>query len=105
MLFPSCNEFLLGHLPTPDETTFVGVKIQVSSFMVREMGTLVKIVSIWCKNTISILDELYLILDMIAQHLARCTNCQISVCKLHTPVSAFDVVIDSMHEMLLKPVL
>ena len=105
MLFPSCNESLPGHLPTPDEATFVGVKIQVSSFAVRETGALVKIVSIWCKNTISILDEFYLVLDMITQHHACCTNRQISVRKLHTPVGALDLVIDSTHKMLLKPVL
>jgi hypothetical protein len=105
MLFPSRNESSPGHLPTPDEATFVGVKIQVSSFTVRETGALVKIVSTWCKNTISILDELYLVLDMITQHHARCTNRQISVRKLHTPVGAFDLVIDSTHEMLLKLVL
>lgn len=75
MLFPSCNESSPGHLPTPDEATFVGIKIQVSSFAVREMGALVKIVNIWwCKNTISILNEFYLVLDMITQHHARCTN-------------------------------
>jgi hypothetical protein len=105
MLLPLHNESLTCNLPTPDKASFVRIKIQVGSFMVRKLQALVEIVSIWCKNAISILDTFYLVFDMIAQDHVCSTNIKVCVCKLHTPLNTFDFVFDSVHKMLLKSIL
>jgi hypothetical protein len=42
---------------------------------------------------------------MIAQDHACSTTSKVSVCKLHTLLNTFDLVIDSTHKMLIKSVL
>ena len=98
MFLSSYNKTSTSNLPTPDKSSFVRIKIQVSSFTVRKSGALVEIVSIWCKNAISISDVSDLVFYMLAQDHARSTNSKVGVRKFHTPLSTFDFVFDSSNK-------
>jgi len=105
MILSTHRETPTSQLATVNKTSFVSIIVEVRSFTVWKLCTLIKNVRSLRNRTIQILCALEFVRCMFPQYQAHHIHSKVGVCKMHTPVSTPAFVFDAMDEMLSETVL